>query len=110
MTSKHPLVSGLLVGISFSIVLIFWFASVSALLLLLEKLFNGHAAGGIIGIIVVPFSALAGAPWSFMMLQELNGVDFLLACAVGILVNGCIVGMIFGVVAKSMRIKNGHAR
>lgn len=74
--------------------------TISVLLLVLDSIGGGTGgAGGIIGFVIVPIAMIAGAPWSTWVLQS-SAKYFLWGIAIGDLINGLLLGILIGVVAK----------
>lgn len=88
-----PVTSYMLIGIGMALTLLL-FAGLLILFLIIEEKISGGVggAGGIIGFIVVPIVAIAGAPWTILTvyfdLQDL----FLFSLVVGPIVNGALIG------------------
>lgn len=97
----YPFCSRFLAGTLFGVVVILCFLAMVAILIAMEK-FDGNpsgGAGGIIGFIVLPIAALVGAPWSFMFWAH----TFPFGIAAGILINGSIIGAVWGLVAMARK-------
>jgi hypothetical protein len=56
-------------------------------------------AGGVIGFMIVPFVALAGAPWSLLLIRSDSSVLAIAGVIVGPLINGAIIGAFRGYIA-----------
>lgn len=104
-----PFVTGVRYGVALSAKWIFLLGSIWGFLALLEAVLGGRSAGGIVGFLLVPAAMLTGLPWSILMFEQLGPNRFLIGCAAGILINGLILGLVKGVVAKVRSTKNVQA-
>jgi hypothetical protein len=69
---------------------------------------SGGGGGGIFGFIILPIAMFAGAPWSIWALKS-GPKLFLLGIAAGDLINGLLLGVLIGSIAKirqMLRLRN----
>jgi hypothetical protein len=89
------LLSGVRLGLSLGVALIFFLAGGAAFFMVLDKILGGHGAGGGIGFLVIPVAMFLGAPWTFLIINKLGASLFLLGIAASVLLNCVILGVIW---------------
>ena len=100
---KMPVEIGALSGLVIATGILLIAFAISLYLVLLERRSGGvGGAGGVIGFIIFPVVILTGAPWSLRALQSdnLNNPTADLAIIGGNLLNGVLIGTLFGLIKK----------
>lgn len=107
--ANAPFRSGIFIGLFIGGGLLLSVLGFSIILVVMESIGGGTGgAGGIIGFIVLPIAAIAGLPWSTWALES-SARYFLWGIAVGDLINGLLLGIVIGVMAKirqMLKLKN----
>ena len=99
--NKSPIRSGVFSGVIVSVLLILCVAFMSIFLIAMENFDEGvGGAVGVIAFLLLPLVFYAGAPWSIFMYEVCHYDYLLFGVFAGLIVNGVIVGFIFGMVVK----------
>jgi hypothetical protein len=102
---NSPFLAGILSGISAGIFIILILTAITLLLAIFEGISGTHGIGDILGFIILPIMMIAGQPWSSKIPNHIIGL------VLGILANGCLIGIVIGVIAKFTKNRNketGH--
>jgi ABC-type xylose transport system permease subunit len=95
--AASPVTSYMLIGVGMALSLLL-IAGLLFLFLIIEEKISGSVggAGGIIGFIVVPIVAIAGAPWTISTVYLDRQDLFFISLVAGPLINGALIGAAYG--------------
>jgi nucleoside permease NupC len=108
-----PIRVGTLVGAFWAVVVFAFGLAIMVALLLLDTLlqrigvFDKTSLGFSIfsGLIIAPIMELVGLPWTYLIGRG-SLPTFIVGAAIGLPVNGAIVGLLFGLIAKIRHTSN----
>jgi hypothetical protein len=98
---SNPVVGCSLVGIGIALTFVVLMTVVGLFLVVAGKWQNDlSGVGGVIGFMLMPVVLLSGAPWSLVALNGVSKALSLAALIAGPLINGAIIGALYGYVAS----------
>lgn len=99
--NQRPLRSGLVLGLMLPTGVLLGAAAFGFFMLGMEKAGGGTGgAAGVIGLIVVPLTALLALPWSLFAIKVINGHALVPAAIGGLFANGLILGLAIGLITR----------
>ena len=99
-----PVVGYLLVGMGIALTFVLLMAVVGLFLVVAGRWQNDlSGAGGVMGFMLMPVVLLSGVPWSLVALKGGSDALSLIALVAGPLMNGAIIGALYGYVVSRRR-------
>jgi len=95
-----PFMSGVLLGLSIGGVLALFAFLIPITLVVMESIPGSNFVAGVLGFVVALPLTIAAAPWSIWGFFEVDPNLFWLSVAAGHLINGVILGVLIGTIAK----------
>jgi hypothetical protein len=93
--AMNPIVRHMLIGVGIALVFLFCVGALGLWIYASAKSSGDlSGAGGILGFMIVPLAAFAGAPWSLLLLDNQHLV--VVGILVGPLINGAMLGALSG--------------